>query len=1082
MREIRNKCQAELDLTDQQRIPAQERAKRVVLTAGAGSGKTRTLVARYMGLLAEGLQPDEVVAITFTEKAAREMRARIRQEVQKEKNATRGGKQHLLWKNLEQKMDGARIGTIHSLCAEILRNHPAAAGLDPQFKVLEEAMALVERMNAIQTTMAETLNDNDLRALYRLMKIKALGELLKETLALRLDTQSWVNHPSTDGWNLLQELLQVWFSPGDHQQVIQDIISLSGEFLRQDTSDLGCNQVLTFQRDWPLIERQFMDGDYFSCISGMKAIRKGFRKGTGKKESHSRELMLAWFDYYDAMQEGWLGKEDVDEELETIYFLAIPAVKRLIRRAEEVYLENLRSQQSLDFDDLEQMALNVLQQPKVAAIWQQKVVALLVDEFQDTNTRQQQIVEILCGTSPEKLFVVGDARQSIYRFRGADVSIFRNLEIETDRKGGLKFDLEQTFRTHQTLLTGINHLLGVLMETSESSENLHQVPFRAMNTQKEKPELEVKAPFIELLIGVGENAEKGRQHSANLLVRRLIELKQVNPALRWQDFVLLFRASTTFIYYERELEKASIPFVTVAGRGFYDRPEIRDLLNLLTALVDPWDDLSMIGLLRSPAIGMSDIGITHLRWLNGGEKPEALYLALRKDLQQLSSLDQDAAVRARALFATFQPAMGRKPVTEILQQLVVFTNYQAILAASAERAWRNVEKLLADSAGNRYYSVHAYLEYIAQINDSGAREGEAPGEAEEAVRLMTIHKAKGLEFPVVVLADIGRKANSQTGQWIHLSDKGAAFKPGRLEYKPLAWRILTKLDQEREKAEDQRLLYVAMTRAEDMLIINGHASLGKKSYRLEGWLQDICRVVQLDLDKLNEEGGECLFNLEGTCQLRVRMCDYALPFQPVSSSPVEIQAQSISGLLEPLADLAWLQQPEASQSTGNALQPLVGHLLHQALQNWWFPHSEQDRLVLENWAYQQGYYQLEQVTQALDVVISCLLRLEKNSLFNEIDSAELRLHEVPYAAGQADSFAAGRLDLLYQNELGWHLLDFKSDRLENVSNLDEEVLAAYQEQLRRYALAVQLYIGVLPSARICFLNAGEQLELVEVAL
>lgn len=1074
-------CHAERDLSESQRIPAQERSKRVVLTAGAGSGKTRTLVARYMGLLAEGFQPDEVVAITFTEKAAREMRARIRNEVQKEKLTAVDALRKQFWQSLEQKMEGARIGTIHSLCSEILRNHPAEAGLDPEFTVLEEALSLVERMNAIQTTMGEMLNDSDLRALYRLLKIKSLSDLLKETLALRLEVGDWVNDPFADGHHFLPELLEVWFTQEDCREIVHSIMQLSGEFLQQDTTAKGCDQVLAFQRDWNSFEELYAEGDYCSCFNALGTIRKAHHKGIGSKTSRSFELMSAWFNFYDQNWKLMVDVSPIDAQLEALYFEAIRAVKRMIVRAEEIYLDNLRRQQNLDFDDLEQMALAVLTQPAVAAIWQRKVAALLVDEFQDTNNRQQQIVEILCGSQPEKLFVVGDTCQSIYRFRGADVSIFRNLEIETEKKGGMKCALMETYRTHTTLLAGMNALLGSLMQNGENAENPYLVPFIAMNTKKEKPDIECKTPFIELLIGAGENAEKGRQNSASLLARRLRDLKDTTR-VDWKDIVLLFRASTTFVYYEHELEKAGIPFVTVAGRGFYDRPEIRDLLNILTALADPWDDLSMIGLLRSPAIGMSDVGITQLRWVNGTRQPAALYLALGSELSSLSILDQAAAERARNLFTTFQPAMGCKPVSEILQQLVVFTRYQAILAGATERAWRNVEKLLADSATNRFYSVHAYLEYVAQINDSGAREGEAPAEAEEAVRLMTIHKAKGLEFPVVVLADIGRRANNQKGQWIHLADQGAAFKPGRLEYSPLAWRLMVKKDQVREKAEDQRLLYVAMTRAKDMLIFNGHVTSGKRGLRVEGWLKDIAEVLQIDFSTLEEEGGEILLNLAGNCQLKVSMGINNLPDSYSSQPKASPKMESVSGLIEPLCELEWLPQTKISPILSDELQPLVGNLLHQALETWFFPVLDQERQILVNWAYQQGYYNSDQITPAVELVCHCLRRLANHPLFHEIDHAEQKMHEIPYAIEQSGQFEAGRVDLLFKTKTGWHLLDFKSDHLKTLADCREEVLSEYRQQLRRYANVVQQLVGEVTSARICFLNAGDQLELLEVDL
>jgi ATP-dependent helicase/nuclease subunit A len=227
--------------------------------------------------------------------------------------------------------------------------------------------------------------------------------------------------------------------------------------------------------------------------------------------------------------------------------------------------------------------------------------------------------------------------------------------------------------------------------------------------------------------------------------------------------------------YEDALEQAGIPFVTVAGRGFYDRPEIRDLLNALVAISDPSDDLAMAGLLRSPAIGLSDATIYLLRW--DGHNPRSLWQAVTDFEFQLPSVAGEEGKRierARTVIKDLSLWAGRATVAEVLKRFLDATGYLAMLqrVEGGARLRRNVEKLLTDAHKSQLVSVHDFLEYVQALRDVGARESEAPVEAVGAVQLMTVHKAKGLEFPVVVMADASHERRATAGAVMLDSDLG----------------------------------------------------------------------------------------------------------------------------------------------------------------------------------------------------------------------------------------------------------------------------------------------------------------------
>jgi len=1068
------------DLTGIQFDIASERTRDVVITAGAGSGKTRTLVSRYLSLLAEGYQPESVVAITFTEKAAREMRSRVRTELHRQVLQSETNEKKVFWQTLEQRMDSARISTIHSLCAEILRSHPAEAGIDPKFQVMDEGLTAVERLKAVETALSEAIINPSVSELFLMFRSRTLEKMLIQMLTKRLDLLDWVNACEDEDLHKLWNVLLAFLQHPDVEDLITEITHFDTLFLANDTTEKGQDQVIDFQRAWFALEKARLEEDLFGVFLNLSSIRKNtLNRIVGAKDSTSKEALQSWRDLYDRLMKSWLGSELIQVDLEEIYLHNLPILKRIYMRTEQIFLSGLRSKQSLDFDDLEYMTGQLLKNEKIRTIWQQKVSALLVDEFQDTNRRQRNIVDCLVENEHGKLFVVGDARQSIYRFRGADVAVFQSVQRKVEENGGLVRDIDQTFRTHKNLLSAMDHLLSFQMGTQEDLERPYYVPFSKMIPLKEKAEYPIKPPFLRIMVGSGKDSEHGRDIAANQLAAYLLEMKKSGEIQNWQDVALLFRAASGFSFYENAFEEAGIPFVTVAGKGFYDRPEVRDLLNLLRAVADPWDDLAMVGLLRSPAIGMSDQGITQIRWLGSGNSEKSLALALDQDLSHLTAPDQSAVIRARQILSALSEIVGRRPVSEVLQKIVNMTNYRAILAGYEERSWRNVDKLLMDSASTSFTSISAYLEFIQQTRAAGAREGEAPGEAEQMVQLMTIHKAKGLEFPWVILADAGRKSNARFDHFLLVNEEGTGFHPDGLAYKPILWRWLVKLDQDREVAETKRLLYVALTRVQSKLLISGHASIRKDKVTIAGWLESILNQYDIDLLTINSENESKTIEIEPGVQIEIVGSSSPVVFA-AKKEKTTAHVQNSVGMIRRLKKMEKERKTDFPDFQHSRLQPSIGKMLHLALQIWQFPQSEAEKTFLYREALHNGLTDKKRRINAVNIATELLQRLSAHPIYVEINEAFERYHELPYGIISEEENEIGRLDILYRTKDGWQIIDFKTDQLNELSEILPEKMAKYQLQVIGYIKAVREQLGENPRARICFLDVNKKIELVDV--
>jgi len=1098
-----------------------ERGRDVVVTAGAGTGKTRTLVARYLSLLAEELPLRSIVAITFTKKAAREMRNRVREEMRVYlERVDLPAEERGRWQDLYTALDAARIGTIHSLCAEILRAHPAEAEVDPRFEVLEEGQINILRRRAVDEALAWAADDEQAVVLFALLGERDLRDTLDTLIRQRLDAQEALA-------DLPDNILSHWQQAlaERQRQALEALLSRSewedaAATLKSSTAT-DPDDRMEIQRLAALAAIQDADGplaDRLASLAGLDEINlsggkqsawPGGKGEVGEVKDALKALRTLWRDQADILG---LALTRVDEALAQ----AFPVLRNAFDFACQRYDALKRERNALDFDDLEHAALALLRENvAVRERWQHEVRAILVDEFQDTNGRQRDLVRLLSGDEGRR-FIVGDAKQSIYRFRGADVTVFRAEREGIEARGGAAFPLDVSYRAHRELIHGLNALLRPVLGEEADPGRPWAEPFARLLHHREESGPGFTPPYVELHLTVGSKSGGALDRAAHALAARIVELvegdRQVvadgRPRpLDYGDVAILCRASTSFGAYEDALERAGVPFLTVAGRGFYNRPEIRDLLNALQALTDPTDDLTLAGLLRSPAFALSDAALYRLcAKRNDGEDRVPIWDVLQQTGMGLPGQDGRRAGQAVSVITDLHRYVGRFPVADVLKAFLDATGYRAALIQAGEsRGARNVSKLLADAHASGIVSVGEFLEYVSGLRDAGTREGEARATAEGAVQIMSVHAAKGLEFPVVVIGDVTYKGRGAGGVLVD-AELGVLLPVNDEEGDlPAAYCLGKARAEDQEDAESDRLLYVAATRARESLILSGYISLKRNGTpgSLGGWLgkvggseglgladmpipydEDGANVVRLDLQVGDApvscsvyEPGVTWTYLAGEKEKETTAESTLLPpplLGPVPAGMEQVD-QRVSEQDRIPPQRVWRVVPAARKPRAPAW--VVGSVVHEALAAWRFPDGG-----FGHWAEARargyGITDAQELADAIRQSRRLLLCFRDNSLYREMDEAERRLHEVPYSLEVDGQFESGIIDALYLREGTWTIVEFKTDSVKDEVDFERLLKEKdYLIQARRYVAAMEHLLGQRPRCILCMLNWGRTVRL-----
>ncbi len=859
------------------------------MEAGAGTGKTWVLVQRFMHLLETHPEwaLESIVAITFTEKAAREMRSRLRKAIE-DKARTNPKVAH--WQNHRLNMDRMQVSTIHSLCARILRENSIAAEIDPRFQVLDEQEADLLKEQAIQETI-KALDEEDHPALELLASLRIFDLRAEmESMLSKRGTLHQIFNDLGDPASLLErwrtgieQMCQgLWQEQIHENPGLYDICAEIQNIPIQDPTDKLAPAVQAAQAGANAVGK----GEFLDAVTQWLTIkRSGGRAdnwgGTDGKSYLSKELLEPLQSVAKTLEKKGFLQEIGPFDQAAAQHLQL--WKMLWERLDLTYTEIKESQQALDFDDLELLTERLLQQAPRAARLQNYLSSinhLMVDEFQDTNLVQQRIVYALAPIDdPGKLFVVGDAKQSIYRFRQAQVSVFSHTSDDITAVTGHPAErLSTSFRTHHSLVQAANHLFDrVLQPMGEEHADFEASPGPLKAQRGVHPEL--PNPVEMLLLPTKDhedqriNAEDARLWEAQWIAQRLIQLKESNflvwdkehdvyRPFEYGDAAVLFRATTNLPLYEAEFKNAGLPYLTVSGRGYYDTSEVQDLLALLAALSNPLDDLNLAACLRSPMFSLNDETLYQLRWHTANGELAQSPISMRSALSQPPNTTQaDLVARAHDILESLWKLAGRVDVWSLLREALDATSYEATLALNDGETGRqrvNVNKFLSLARERGGVSITGFLRRIRELKAREAREGEALGREPEsgAVQLMSIHASKGLEYPVIIVADMGRKKGGGFGSPYLLHDPAFGLVCRvRDEYgdwqKPASYAWGEWLYDRMEEAERKRLLYVACTRAADLLILSGQ--LGNKG----SWLTDALDAWGIDEDGPEEEIHSC---------------------------------------------------------------------------------------------------------------------------------------------------------------------------------------------------------------------------------
>ena len=760
----------------------------MIVVAGAGSGKTRVLVERYLQLLERN--PDwhlkSLVAITFTREAAYEMRHRVRLELENRAVQQPTGQ----WTRHLAALDTARIDTIHGLCATILRTNAALAGIDPLFEVLDEVEAAI----LLESIVGDVISELD-PALSRLFA-EYDNYRISDTLTRMALVNADIPNPPPTTAELLERWRARWAETAlkeRDQLLASEAIQLLDDSMRGLPGDTLGDLYRTYarfraqagsesdaERVWRLLKEWRREG-----MVGNKGKAAAWGGQEAKKEAAQilRNVRDAISDILEQIGQPPGPLDQLSAEL-------LPLWIELLGTAQRAYRDHKLANALLDFDDLERLAASVLQDKSVRERYRDSEFKhLLVDEFQDTNREQWQIISALAKLEDGgSLFLVGDPKQSIYQFRGADVSVFNHvLNDISAMETGEELPLSESFRSHRELVKQFNVLFRQIFASEENSLAAEfQVEFgKAMTASRgESP----AGAFIECLLLDTERPESDQQQArrrkypaddmrrweaaelADRIKSAVAERRQVFDRelggcrdIDFGDIAILFQSMNKVGIYEDVFKSLDIPFLTVAGRGYYDRQEVWDMLDLLRCLHNPADNLSLASVLRSPMFGFSDDLLFALRLLTEQDSSrnlpiplwQALTYAAENDVAGVDDEDIPVLRFARDCLTDLRRAAGRVSISELLRRALTMTGYLAILTALPDGARRrgNIEKLLhlADNSGKT--TLGGFSRYLQDLTTREIREGEALQEAGNAVRIMTVHASKGLEFPMVILAD-----------------------------------------------------------------------------------------------------------------------------------------------------------------------------------------------------------------------------------------------------------------------------------------------------------------------------------------
>ena len=950
--------------TEEQQKVIDLRDRNILVSAAAGSGKTAVLVERIIKRLTEDDPPadvDRLLIVTFTEAAAAEMKERIGAAIEK-KLEERPGDAHL--ERQATLIHTAMITTIHSFCLSVIRDHFHVIGIDPGFRVAEEGELKLLKQDVLGELLEECYTSADQEFLDFTERFgSGKSDKKIEEIILKMYEYSR-SYPQPDRW--LDHCAEVYESTEPEQW--------AEERIRVKTADI--RRLLEYgiqvceEADGPYMYGDMLESDLgelkrledaqhfedmYAAAAGFKWKRLSAKKddtvSTDKKEKvkkireQAKSLLKAvQEDYFYVPSEIW--KKDMKD--------AMPSLKQLtglVKRFAGMLDEKKRMRNMIDFNDMEQFALAILTEEKegelvpsaVAGEYQELFDEVMVDEYQDSNLVQETILTNVSKMSRGvyNIFMVGDVKQSIYSFRLSRPELFMEKYDTYSMEEGLtqRIDLHKNFRSRKEVLDCVNDIFRQIMrkelggiEYDDSAALYPGAEFPAL------PDAGTCSFTSELLIldkeDTGDDDE--RRAEARMTARRIRELMQSGVVLdketreyrsiQYRDIVILTRSIRGWAeIFSSVLAEEGIPAYSVSREGYFETYEVSVLLDYLKILDNARQDLPLAAVLTSPFCGLNTRELAEIR-IACPNVPfyEAAAAYAAQDSTEDGTDEAKAELRARLRrfyeqTAYFRERVPYTPIHELLQDIIDRTGYGLYITAMPGGAQRmaNVEMLTERAAafeGTSYKGLFNFVRYIAQLKKFDVDYGEAGimDEQADTVRIMSIHKSKGLEFPVVFVAGMGKQFNTQDtkGSVLLHPDWGAGIDLIDLKRRTKTPTFLKKMIREEtlleNLAEEMRILYVALTRAKEKLIMTGAAKLtedgaapaGSGVFRAEGAKNYLDWVLPCILD--GESGA---VRSDAPVEIRIFKAEDLVPQQPEIRAEVMaedvLRSWDISGIYIP---------------------------------------------------------------------------------------------------------------------------------------------------------------------------------------
>lgn len=1031
-----------------------------LVEAGAGSGKTTCLVDRMAALLAGGYcDPEKLAAVTFTRKAAGELKEKFQVRLEEMYREERDPQVKRRLEEALPRMGRAFVGTIHSFCARLLRERPLEAGIAPDFTEIEglEERLLEER--AWEDYLLKVRFEKK-ELLKELRELDLSPEEVKEAFRKlnRYPDVKMVNQeasypdltPVRKGLDEFCRLSRKLLPPEQHPKGWDELQKVARRALRwQDVFDLDQDRYLL--RLLGMMDKNANPTLYKwgskEEAQKLQALFQDFR------ENQVKPALKAWLEYRHA---------------HLLNFL-LPATRQ--------YQERRRRENKLNFQDLLMITAELLKNnPEVRGYFQESYTHLLVDEFQDTDPIQAEIMLCLTGEDlhqrdwarlvprPGSLFVVGDPKQSIYRFRRADIDTYNRVKGIMEKTGGEVLYLTSNFRSLTDIIDWTNQAFPELFSPLPAP---YQAGFVPMDPVRKKEGADPAGIYRLEREAVKHNkneeiAWQDACHIATWISRSLQEgillpapgeeeVKGKGPKPLPGDFLILVRFKKDMTFYARALEAQGIPFSLSGGGDISQSSELKEILCLLQTLADPHNPVPLVATLRGLFFGISD---DHLyRFKIGGGKFSFLNPVPGDLEEEVREIFQPAWEKLQEFWKWTRELPPSSAVERIISQIGVIP-----LALAQEMGKGRTGYLLQavellrqqESQGEGGFSQA--VDFMERLLEEGLEEElDIEGGGTSAVRIMNLHKAKGLQAPVVILANPSRNPShdpdlhvireAEKARGYVVIDKPTPYSSEVLGLPP-EWDHYQEEERKYQQAEEVRLLYVAATRAQNLMVISTYPKKPEVSpwHPLEKYLEDVETIPFLkELTPPREEEEE-----------------------PITLSLLEQARKDMEKAREELASPTYrhLRATEAVKEEKAPRRKIIGKGAEWGI----IIHAGLEFLIKNTPPGEEGEALKEESLQALaeklvgkqeksswqvGEVCQSLKDITRSSFWKRVWASPERYGEVPFGTWEGDTFINGTIDLAFREGEGWILVDYKTDVLEDDSHL-EELVKYYAPQMEIY--------------------------------